>query len=72
MKKLFAPEAVMKYPKRNVLLVWPSMHGEWAGAAIEHMKKGKFLIYMGDNSICAAPLYDDGSWACDSYGYYRP
>jgi hypothetical protein len=44
---LNALEAVQQYPHHNLLMVWPSLGGDWAAEAVEH-HKGEYVLYVGE------------------------
>jgi hypothetical protein len=46
-EKLNSVEAVRKYPKRNILTVWPDYKDTWAADALD-IFTGQTVIYMGE------------------------
>jgi hypothetical protein len=44
---LAAKEAVVKYPDRNLLVVWPSLGDPWAYECLRRFK-AKFVLYIGE------------------------
>jgi hypothetical protein len=46
-EKLNSVEAVRKYPKRNLLTVWPDYNSSWAADALD-IFTGQVVIYMGE------------------------
>jgi hypothetical protein len=52
--KMNALEALTAYPKRALLIIWPSFGGSWASEAIDAYQ-GRTIIYVGEkeNGCCA-------------------
>lgn len=48
-EKITAKRAILKYPNRNLLTVWPDYVTPWTGAMLRFYK-GKYLIYVGEGS----------------------
>lgn len=48
--RMSAIEAIKAYPDRDVLAIWPCYHRNWLEKAIDHMKPGQLLFYVGEGS----------------------
>lgn len=46
--EMSAKDSIKQYYDRNVFLSWPSYNDPWAADAIQDMKPGQFLIYIGE------------------------
>lgn len=46
-EKLTATEAIKAYPTRNILTVWPDLHGNWPTRMLRSYR-GKHLFYVGE------------------------
>lgn len=51
---LDARAAILAYPDRDVLCVWPSYDQDWIRKAILDMKPGRYLFYVGEWHGCTA------------------
>lgn len=57
-QKMSDVQAVLKYPKYNVLCCWPNYSSSWAATAIAEIKIGRHLIYIGEGSGGCCADYD--------------
>lgn len=46
--RMSAIEAIKAYPDRDVLAIWPCYRRNWLEKAIDHMKPGQLLLYVGE------------------------
>jgi hypothetical protein len=54
-------KAVLDYPDRDVLVVWPTYADPWAHEAIVEMRPGRTLYYVGEGGggCCADDWFHD-------------